>query len=285
MIYIPIIAGLALATGTLIEKIILMKKKISVEFYETIGFFALILVMIPFIFFFWRMNSQAFYFQNLIVFGIVVILSVLANYFTFKAMKKGKLSKIEPAKIMEPLFIILLAILFSFIFGQGLFERNLKLIILAIIAGAALVFPHIKKHHLEFNKYFRMAILGSFFFALELIVSRLILDYYNGLTFYFLRCSFVFLICLIIFRPQIKDKLDKKVSFHILMASIIWVGYRLLIYYGYTSLGVIETTLMVMLGPVLIYLFAWKFLHDKPTWKNLLASIIILLCIVFATVF
>ncbi|MCA9487618.1 MAG: DMT family transporter [Nanoarchaeota archaeon] len=285
MVYIPILAGLALATGTIIEKLVLMKRKISAEFYETIGFFALILVMTPFIFFFWKMDSQALAFHNIIIFSIIVILAVLANYFTFKAMKKGKLSKIEPVKVTEPLFTIILAVIFGLFFTKGIFSSNPRIIIPAIIGGIALIFPHIKKHHLEFNRNFRLVLLGSFLFALELVVSRLILDYYNGLTFYFLRCSFVFIISLIVFRPKIRGKLNKKISFHILIASIIWIGYRLLLYYGYERLGVIETSLMVMLGPVFIYIFAWKFLHDKPTWKNLLASVVILLCIVFTTLF
>jgi len=38
-----------------------------------------------------------------------------------------------------------------------------------------------------------------------------------------------------------------------------------------------------MLGPVFIYLFAWKFLKEKLNWKNLVAAIIILFSILYAT--
>ena len=78
-------------------------------------------------------------------------------------MKWEKVTNLEPAKILEPLFVIILAIFFSFIIDAGLYERNLKVIIPALIAGVALIFSHIQKHHLKFNRYFIAAILGSFF--------------------------------------------------------------------------------------------------------------------------
>ena len=66
-------------------------------------------------------------------------------------------------------------------------EKNFTALILALIAAAALIFSHIKKHHLKFGKYFIFALIGSFFFASELVLSRLILDYYSPMTFYFAR--------------------------------------------------------------------------------------------------
>src|SRR3989344_4150987 len=138
MIYIPVLGALAYAAGTIFQKLIIRRKKIDTKLYQNAEF--------------------------------------LANLFYFYAIKWEKVTHLEPVKISESLFIILIAIIFSFIFGIGLYERNLNVIIPAIIASLALIFSHIKKHHLEFNKYFVAAIFGSFFFALELVLSRLILD-------------------------------------------------------------------------------------------------------------
>jgi drug/metabolite transporter (DMT)-like permease len=49
------------------------------------------------------------------------------------------------------------------------------------------------------------------------------------------------------------------------------------------QLGVVETTLMIMLGPMFVYFFAWKFLKEKLTWKNLFATGVILLSILYVT--
>ena len=123
--------------------------------------------------------------------------------------------------------------------------------------------------------------LASFFFALELVISRLILDYYSPMSFYFLRCITILIIAFVIFRPKYRS-FNKEAKFEILLVGIVWTIYRVVVYYGYLELGVIFTTLVIMLGPILIYFFAWKFLKEKVSWRNIVASIIILGCILYA---
>lgn len=281
VVYIPIIGAIALATGTIFEKIVLRKRKIDIKQYQTMSFLAIVIAMLPFIYFFWKMTPEAFEAKNIIIFGLVILSSIIANLFIFYSMKWEKICNIEPARIVEPLFIILLAVVFSFFFDGNRYERNIKVIIPALIAGGALIFSHVKKHHISLNKYVISALLGSFFFALELVISRLILDYYSPISFYFIRCSAIFLVSLIIFRPNLKT--DKKTGKIILLTGLIWFVYRIVIYYGYLHYGVIFTTLMVMLGPVFIYIFAYKFLKEKVSWRNIVAAGIILACVLYAS--
>lgn len=281
MIYILILGALALAIGTIIQKKILRKRNIDIKLYQVLEFSAIILAMLPFIYFFWKIDAQALELKNIIIFSLVILFSIIANLFTFYSMKWEKVSNLEPAKVLEPLFVVLLAILFSF-FAAELYDKNLKIIIPALIAGAALIFSHIKKDHLSFNKYFIAAILGSFFFALELVISRLVLNFYSPITFYFLRCSFILLISFILFKPNLK-RVEPEVCRRVLLVGFVWVVYRIVIYYGYLNLGVIFTTLMIMLGPIFIYIFAWKFLKEKLNWRNITAALIIIGCVLYAT--
>ena len=273
-----------MASGTILQKIVLKRKHIGIKFYQAAEFLAIVVTMLPLLYFFWRIDSQAFDMKNLFIFFLVIVFSIAANLFTYYSMKWEKVSNIEPAKILEPLFVIILAIFFSYIVDSGLFDRKLNIIIPALIAGAALVFSHIEKHHLRFNKYFIAAVLGSFFFALELVVSRLILDYYSPITFYFLRCASIFVISIVAFRPKL-TKTKTKIKFQIMITGILWVAFRVIVYYGYINLGVIFTTLMVMLGPVFIYLFAYLFLKEKLKPKNLIAALIIIGSVIYATIF
>jgi drug/metabolite transporter (DMT)-like permease len=282
MIEIPILGSLALASGTLLEKLVLMKRKINIKVYQTLVFTATCISMIPFIYFFWKVSSEAFTLINIGLFILVIFFSLLANLFTFYSMKWEKLSRLEPAKITEPIFVVLLAIIFSFMFDSGLYERNFNVIIPSLIAGGALIFAHIKKHHLDFNKYFIAALLGSFFFAVELVISRLILDYYSPISFYFLRCLFIVLASLIFLRPKIFNNLNGKVTLEIFITGALWFIYRVAVYYGYIFLGIVSTTLITMLSPVFIYTFARIFLKEKISWKNILASIIIVGCVIYA---
>ena len=278
--YIPILGAIAMAAGTVLEKTILKMKKINIKFYQTASFFAIVLAMVPLIYFFWRVDQNALQLKNLLIFAGVILFSTIANIFAFYSLKWEKVTNLEPARILEPLFVVLLALLFSFFFTG--FERNLNVIVPAIIASLALVFPHIKKHHLKFNKYFIAAILGSLFFALELVLSSLILEFYSLVTFYFLRCLFVFVISLAIFRPKLKPLKDKKIPVLIFTTAAIWVAYRIALYFGYSKYGVTLTTLILMLSPVFIYFIANRFLKEKLNWKNIFSSLIIIACVIYA---
>ncbi len=280
MIYLPIIGAVALASLTIMEKVILKHKKIDPKLFQTSTFLAAVIVMIPLLYFFWKLDAQAFELTNVLIFAAVILVSLLANIALFYALKWEKVSNLEPALILEPLFTVLLAIVFSF-FVEGLYERNLNVIIPAIIAGLTLVVTHIKKHHLDFNKYFLAAIAGSFFFSMELVITRLILDLYSPISFYFLRSTAVLLVSYLIFRPSF-SKIDPKIGKQIFITGALWVLFRIIVYYGYLTLGFIFTTLMIMLGPIFVYLFAKIFLKERIGKKNIIAAIVIVLCVLYA---
>jgi drug/metabolite transporter (DMT)-like permease len=67
-----------------------------------------------------------------------------------------------------------------------------------------------------------------------------------------------------------------------LLVGIIWVVYRVATYYGYLKIGVISTTLILMLGTIFIYIFAKIFLKEKISTRNIIASAVILACIAYA---
>ncbi len=280
--YLPVFGAVALAGGTILERIVLRMKKVGIELYQTASFLAIVLSMLPLLYFFWRLDSAAMEPKNIVIFLLVIFFSTIANLLVFYSLKWEKVGNLEPARVLEPLFVILLAIIFSF-FAENLYERNLKIIIPALIASLALILSHIKKHHLQFNPYFVAAVFGSFFFALELVISRLILDFYSPVTFYFLRSLSIFFISLLIFRPDFK-KLGTGVKWQIFLTGFIWVIYRVIVYYGYLNVGVIFTTLILMLGPIFIYAMSYFILKEKISWQNFAAAIVIIGSVAYAIV-
>ena len=278
--YLPVLGAIALAGGTILERVVLRMKKVGVELYQTASFLAIVISMLPLLYFFWRLDSGAMEPKNIVIFFLVVFFSTIANLLVFYSLKWEKVGNLEPARVLEPLFVILLAIIFSF-FAENLYERNLKVIIPALIASLALIFTHIRKHHLQFSPYFIAAIIGSFFFALELVISRLILDFYSPVTFYFLRSSSILLLSLLIFRPDFK-KIDTKVRWQIFLTGIVWVVYRIVVYHGYLNVGVIFTTLLLMLGSIFIYAMAYFILKEKISWQNFAASIVVISSVIYA---
>jgi len=265
------------ATATIVEKKILKKRKINFKDYQVYSFLTISLLMIPFLLFFWHSTVEATSIKNIIILLLVIFSALIANLFAFYSMKWEKMTELEPLRLFQPLFVIILA----FIFYSSERQISNNIILAAVVASLALIISHIRKHHLKFNKYRIAALLGSLFFAIELVISKHLLSYYNGITFYFIRCSLIFLISLIIFKSK-PSSIDKKSWFGLTLASGIWVFCRILIYYGYMHFSVIFTTLIFILSSALIYLFAIIFLKEKIIWRNLVASLIILACVGYA---
>jgi drug/metabolite transporter (DMT)-like permease len=277
MIQLPIIGALLEATGMILEKKTLKGKKMNYKNYTVFEFLAIVVMSLPFLYFFWRADAGAFEFWNLFRLFFVVVFSVAANLLIFYSLKRENISEFEPLWLTQPLFTVLLA----FIIYPG--ERNITIVALALIASLALVFSHIKKGHFLFDKYIIAALLGSFFFAVELVISKPLLDYYSPFTFYFLRCFFVLAICFALFRPSLGgQKIGTWLT--ILVIGLTWVLYRTILYYGYLSFGIVFTTILFILSPVFIFLFAAIFLKEKPTWKQIASAAIIVACVIAAIV-
>jgi len=111
------------------------------------------------------------------------------------------------------------------------------------------------------------------------------LDFYSPISFYFFRSAGILVLTFLIFRPKIKNSTQLKTYKTIFLIGALWVLYRVSVYYGFLQLGVIFTTLIIMLGPVFVYLFAKIFLHEKLSWRNILAAIIIVICVLYVTLF
>lgn len=280
MYYLPFIGAVANSFGIIWQRVILVKKKVDIKTFQVLAFFAVSLLFLPFIYFFFHISPEALTTKNIILFLFVILFSIIGNLMLFYSIKGERISSLEPALALEPLFTVILAVIASFFFIE-LFERKIHIIIPAFIAGIALVLSHIKRHHLNFDKYFTAAIIASLFFSMELIFSRFILNYYTPLTFYFLRCLGIFIISLIIFRPKFSS-VSKKIKLEILGIAFLWIVFRVVVYYGYIHLGVVFTTLIVMLSPILVYFLAWTILKEKIRWQDLVTAMIVVGCVVYA---
>src|SRR3990167_353106 len=102
MIYSPIIGAFLEATGMTIEKKTLKSKSINYKNYTVYSFLSIVLVMVPFIYFFWKLEPEAYLVKNIIIFLGVIAISVGANLMIFYSLKRENLSEIEPIRLMQP---------------------------------------------------------------------------------------------------------------------------------------------------------------------------------------
>ncbi|MBS3089125.1 DMT family transporter [Candidatus Pacearchaeota archaeon] len=275
MIQLPIIGAVLEASGMMFEKKMLKRKNLDYKNYTVFEFLSIVAVMVTFVWFFWRIDSAAYLAKNLLIFGAVVLSSVLANLLVFYSLKREKISEFEPVWLMQPLFTIILA----FIFYSS--ERNWTIVILALIASVSLIASHVKKSHFVYDKYMLAVLAGGFFFAVELVLSNSILSYYSGFTFYFLRCFFILAVTFMIYRPTFRV-LSRRNIWMFLAVGFIWVFYRVIMYYGYENYGIVFTTILFLLSPVFIFLSAMIFFKERSSWRNIVSSAVIVACVAAA---
>jgi len=284
---IPFFGAFLEAVGTILEKKIL-RGKIDFRSYNVFSFLAIIILIIPCllllgyffpVLFSLKIHSSALELKNIFIMALIITFSILANLLIFYAMKWEKITEIEPLRLFQPLFVVI----FAFILYSSERQTATPLIIAAVVASLALIFSHIKKHHLKISKYSIAAFLGSMFFAAELAISKEILNFYSPMSFYLVRCFFIFIITFLIFKPKISS-ISKKKWPYVFLVAFIWILYRILLYFSYETKGVIITTLLFILAPVFIYALSYYYLKEKPNWRNILAAIVILLCVAYAMI-
>ena len=162
-------------------------------------------------------------------------------------------------------------------------EKNYSILVLALIASIALIVSHIKKNHIVFNKYSIAAIIGSLLFAIEMTLSKPILFFYNPITFYFIRSLWIFIITWTIFHQKLSP-IKNKTKIMISLTAMTAILFRVILYYGFQTLGVIFTTTIFILAPIITYIFAAIFLKEKITIKQIISSIVVIACVAIAIV-
>ena len=269
MLQLPIFGAVIEAAGTAIEKHILKNKKLSSGLYTTLSFLSIVVAMLPLVYFLWSAKSGAFTGIDLVLIITIVVFSTAANLCTYYALKGEKIIDFEPIWLMQPLFTILLA---SAVFGTG----NIYVFALSLLASVALILGHIRKKHITFNRYAIALLLGNVFYAVELVASGPVLNYLSPFTLYFIRCSSVLVILLAIYRPKVKNGIGAKNGALIFIVGIMWVIYRMILYSGYQTYGIIFTTTMFILAPVFLLIMAKAFLREKMSLRQVISIIVIL---------
>lgn len=275
--YLPIFGAFLEAIGVIVEKKLLKHTRLDHRNYTVFGFLAIVVLMLPLLVFTWRADTAFLHLFPIMLFGFVIIAALVANLCTFYSLKRASIGDFEPLLLMQPLFTIALAVL---IYPS---ERNWIIVSLALVASVSLVLMHAQRHHLNFNRYLVAGVLGSLFFSLELVASKPLLSFFSPFSFYFLRCLFIFIVALALYRPSFRF-LDKKLGIGIISVALMWISYRVIIYYGYGAYGVVYTTLLFILAPALMLLFAVIFFKEKISLRQVITNVIIILCIISAIV-
>ncbi len=272
------LASFLSAGEDIINKIILGKMKVALEEYLPIAFafitvISLFLVPINF-----RFDSNALSIPHLLVFALLLISSTIWNTLLAKSMKTEPLHEYEAIILTVPLATVIMAMVFL----PG--ERNINAIIAGIVSTLALLIFKFKRHHLNFTKSASRTALAVIFIAIEAICIKTLLADLSPALLYFARVFFLTIIFHIIYKPNYSILQIKPIRMGLMAASLIGATLMILKYTAFAEIGVVHSTIILLLAPLLTYLGSYFYFKERRNFvPDLACAGVTIACIIYAT--
>lgn len=273
----PFIAALTQAGGIILDKIILTRQRVEVRIFIPILFIFLFLmsaILLPWLgWIHWELFSPKY----IGLFAAMIGLAFFWNIFYYYGAQAEKVHEFELIIMGQPLLTILLA---GALFAG---ERNWYVLIAAIIAACALIFSKLSREHLTFSREMWGLVWAVLLMSAELIVIKLLLVILSPVALYALRTGILALCFYFYYRPHLKVISQ---THYALVATSAALGSIQMItkFYGFETLGIVYTSLILIMAPVLVYIASGILLHERIKARTIISAVIILGCIIFATV-
>lgn len=265
------------ATEVILDKTIMSKEKVAFVPFMSLGMFFVFLITSALFPFFGKIDLKAFTPEYLLPFAAIIVIASLYNYLYFYSLSHENVTEVEPFAMTHSIIAVVLA---TIIYPS---ERDSFVFILAIIAAAALILSRIEKKHVTFDRH-ALAMLGfAGLFAVESLFLKKLLLVYSPVALYGFRTGVLTLIFFVFLRPGIAKIQSKKVGSIFFEAIVVSLQY-ITLYFAYSKIGLVRTSLIITLGPALVFLFSFIFLKEKIVLKKILADAVIFACVV-ASVF
>jgi len=277
MVLVALISAFAGSTSAILGKYSLSKLKVEYHTYITLLFlliFGIISVFIPFV---WHAEDSAFTSINILILTAYIINAAILNVLWVHGVQREKLTESQSISLFGPLATILLAAL---IFPD---ERSLVPLLLSVVAIVAVLWSHSSHHHIRFHKGSKLLLLCVLLSSVDALFAKSLLAVYNPVTLYFLRTSIAGTLLYLFFRPHI-SRIKRKQLIVMLWDALSATICFTFLYWSYTLIGIVMTSLIVSISPMLAYFFARLEMKEKVTFRHFIATIVILVCVLSAQI-
>jgi drug/metabolite transporter (DMT)-like permease len=272
-----IVAAIFGGLADIVNKVLLGRLKMPVKDYLPIVFVFLAIVsfcLIPINFHF---DREALTAGSLAVLLIMIVAAISWNYLLAKSLQIEPLHEYETIILTVPFVTVALAAVFL------PEERQIHTFVAGLIAGLAILFFKFKKHHLHFTKSAPRTALAVVLIAIEVICMRYLLDFYSPALIYFIRVSVIALTYWFIFRPDLGQLRYKPYLIAVILTALFGTGVMVLKYYAFVRIGVVITTIILLLSPLLTYAASYFYLKERRDFRpDLYCALVVIGCIIYA---
>ena len=274
---LPIIAAVLQASSFTIDKVILSFRKVDFKVYLGISFVLIFLINgIIFLLFQPPFSLALFANYNWLLILISIGLIILTNFIFYWVLNHEHLGEMQTLSLLAGIPVILIS---SFFFTS---ERQPTIVIPALIALLAVVWSHWEHHHFQIARRSALFLLWSFSVApVGVILSKTLLATWNPISLELVR-SGVIACLLTAFLYRGYRGAEGSAGGLLLITNILTSVASLLIYFGYQRLGIVYTTLLFSIQPLLVYFASVWFLREHWQWKKGIAFFIVVGSITFA---
>lgn len=279
-IFIPIIAVVLWTVATIHEKRFLNTSKISSKNHISGVFFWMSVLGLPLAVLSGEIirPNDVLNLNTLFLLVALIIMGVFRNIVTITGFRGESLIKFDLAMTFEPVAKIFFAALLI----PG--ERDLRILLVASLATAALAFGHIHHRHLSFSRKEKLIFIGLFFAAIEAVLIKFLLDIFSPALLYTIRASLLAIVFIALFGFSIKQ-LSSSINWGIFQIAALSFVIVLLYLYSYQLLGVTVTSLISLLYPVLLYLAAIIFFKERQPIRMAFAGSVIIACVAYTLIY
>jgi drug/metabolite transporter (DMT)-like permease len=209
---------------------------------------------------------------------LIALVSFTANIFDYLSLKSDELSLREPMLCFEPL----LGGLFGFIFFPA--ERKPGFL-LALMLSVVILLYGTHRRRLGINQTIGMGYLmmGIIFYALLPSIYKVTLPHISPEYIAFFRVTAILLLTTIFMPVKIPTKPSSTIYLSVFSGFIYAIG-AVAGLYAIEKLGVVQTSLLLVLAPVLIYLSSYFVLHEKVRMGEVASSILLAIVVIGSTI-
>jgi drug/metabolite transporter (DMT)-like permease len=270
-----VVASLGYAGGVVADKFVLSRYKVPVMRFMPLLFIWLAIITGIFLSRWGGFSSSALKDWRYIgLFVLMILVAVIWNVLYYQGVQKEDLHELELIMLLSPLVTIIFATMFL------PSEREWRVFVPGIIATFALLATRFRKHHIKIGQTAWRTIAAMLLMSFESILIKELLNVFSPVMLYFVRTLFIAIIFLVLYRPKLMSMPRNAFALTILSA-VFGVVQMVLKFYGFQSLGVIETTMILILGPFLVYAASSFFFREHLYKRDILAATIVVTCILY----
>ncbi len=273
-----LISAVAAGGGLIIDKITLSRRSVPLSIFIPVVFtflFAFTAVFTP-LYGFIDWNT-ALLPNNVFLALLMVVIAIAWNVLAYQSLQRETVHQHEVILMTGPIVTIGLAALF---FRE---EFNLMIFILGLVASSAMLIARTERHHLKLDKIAYNLFLAVILMSIESIIIRELLYSYSPISLYAVRTFILAGFFLLYYRPKISE-IGQSPLWLLGISGAVGALSMITRFYAFGSLGVIFTTLVSTLVPIIVFIGSWEILHERIRPRVIVASLVILICVTVATV-